>query len=147
MEDENNTFWKVARETDLENKMRSLNKNIALQGELIGEGIQKNKLKLKGQKVMYFNVFDIDSYKYYDFSELKNLLKEFDLPIVPIISENYNLSNTIEELVNLATIKSTIAKQVWAEGIVIRPLKETIGNDGRISFKAINPNFLLKYDD
>lgn len=118
LEDENNTFWKVARETDLENKMRSLNKNIALQGELIGEGIQKNKLKLKEQKVMYFNAFDIDSYKYYDFSELKNVLKKFDLPIVPIISENYNLSNTIEELVNLATIKSTIAKQVWAEGIV-----------------------------
>ncbi len=147
VEDENNTFWKVARETDLENKMRSLGKNIALQGELIGEGIQKNKLKLKGQKVMYFNAFDIDKYSYYDLEELKELLNDFDLPIVPILSETYKLSNNIEEIVELATIKSSMRKETWAEGIVIRPLRETRDLNGRVSFKAISPKFLLKYDD
>ena len=131
VEDENNTFWKVARETDLENKMRSLGKNISLQGELIGEGIQKNKLKLKGQKVMYFNAFDIDEYRYYDLEEFKQLLNNLSLPIVPILSENYSLSNNIEEIVELASIKSSMAKDVWAEGIVIRPLKETNDLNGK----------------
>lgn len=147
VEDENNTFWKVARETDLENKMRSLGKNISLQGELIGEGIQKNKLKLKGQKVMYFNAFDIDEYRYYDLEEFKQLLNDLSLPIVPILSEDYSLSNNIEEIVELASIKSSMAKEVWAEGIVIRPLKEANDLNGRVSFKAISPKFLLKYDE
>lgn len=148
IEDETNTFWKVARETDLENKLRALGKNIAVQGELVGEGIQKNKLKLKGQKVMYFNAFDIDKYAYYDFADFKQLFKDLELPIVPVISENYSLSNDIEEIVEFATIRSSIHDKVWAEGIVIRPLKEIRDlRSGRVSFKAINPKFLLKYDD
>lgn len=147
IEDEENTFWKVARETDLENKLRSLNKNIAIQGELVGEGIQKNKLKLKGQEVRYFNAFDIAQYAYYDFADLKQLLQDLDLPIVPILSESYSLSNDIEEIVEFATIRSSVFDKVWAEGIVIRPLKETRDLEGRVSFKAINPKFLLKYDE
>jgi RNA ligase (TIGR02306 family) len=60
LETEGNTFWKVARETDLENKLRQYGKNLSLQGELIGEGIQGNPYKIKGHTVQYFNVFDID---------------------------------------------------------------------------------------
>jgi len=40
LEDDTNSFWKVAREMDIENKLKELNGNYALQGELIGEGIQ-----------------------------------------------------------------------------------------------------------
>jgi hypothetical protein len=36
LETENNTFWKVARELDLENKLRKHGVNISIQGELIG---------------------------------------------------------------------------------------------------------------
>jgi len=147
LEDDKNSFWKVARETDLENKLCSLGKNIAVQGELVGEGIQKNKLKLRGQKVMFFNAFDIDKYTYYGFADFKQLFQHLDLPIVPIISESYLLSNDIQEIVDTATIKSVIAKEVWVEGIVIRPLKEAYDLNGRVSFKAINPKFLLKYDE
>jgi len=37
LEDSENSFWKVARLMDIENKLRSLNGNFAIQGELIGE--------------------------------------------------------------------------------------------------------------
>jgi RNA ligase (TIGR02306 family) len=59
LETEGNTFWKVARELDLENKLKDKG-NICLQGELIGEGIQGNPYKIKGQTVHFFNGFDID---------------------------------------------------------------------------------------
>ncbi len=38
---------------------------------------------------------------------------------------------------------------VQREGIVLRPLVEEYDDDigGRLSFKAINPKFLLKYDE
>ena len=39
--------------------------------------------------------------------------------------------------------------QVQREGVVLRPLIEEYDEDigGRLSFKAINPKFLLKYDE
>lgn len=45
-------------------KMASLGKNMALQGELIGEGIQGNPYGIKGQTVHFSNAFDIDAYAY-----------------------------------------------------------------------------------
>jgi RNA ligase (TIGR02306 family) len=155
IEDPVNSFWKVARQMDIENKLRSIGKNISIQGELIGEGIQDNKLKLKGQTVMFFNAFDIDRFEYLNFKEFNNLFNEIELPIVPIVALDYELENDIEAIIKMATIKSKILKDVWAEGIVIRPYTEKIDlllsnenfNNGRVSLKAINPEFLLKYGE
>ena len=69
METEGNTFWKVARELDLENKMKAKNKNFAIQGELIGEGIQGNPYKIKGHTVRFFTAFDIDAHKRFNYAE------------------------------------------------------------------------------
>ena len=155
LEDDENSFWKVARQMDLENKLRSLNGNFALQGELVGEGVQGNKLKFGAQTLKVFNIFDIDKFEYLPFDDFVEVSQKLDLPTVPILSTSYNLINDIEEIVTMATIKSTINKEVWAEGIVIRPLVEKIDillsvenfNNGRITFKAINPEFLLKYGE
>ena len=44
---------------------------------------------------------------------------------------------------------SMLNKQTQREGIVLRPLVEEYDDDlaGRLSFKVINPQFLLKYDE
>ena len=155
VEDADNSFWKVARAMDLENRLKLLNGNYAIQGELIGEGIQNNKLKQKGQTVLFFNAFNIDKFEYLKFEEFIALMQQLNLPIVPIISTNYKLENDIEAIVKMATIKSKIYSDLWAEGIVIRPIDEKLDlllstnyfNNGRVSFKAINPEFLLKYGE
>jgi len=153
LEDSENSFWKVARQMNVENKIRSLQGNFALQGELIGEGIQDNRLKLRGQTIRFFNVFVIDKFEYLPYEKFIAILQNIQLPSVPILSVDYELNNDIEEIIKMATRKSTITPDVWAEGIVIRPLNEKIElllsnenfNNGRVSFKAINPEFLLKY--
>lgn len=154
IEDEENSFWKVARQLDIENKLRTLGGNFAIQGELMGEGIQSNKLRLKAQTIYVFNIFDIDKYEYLDFEKFCEVMKVLDLPVVPIITTEYGLENDIEAIVKRSVIKSQLCKEVWAEGIVIRPMKEfndfllqESGGNTRVSFKAINPEFLLKYGE
>ena len=155
LEDAENTLWKVARNLSIENKLRSLGKNFAIQGELVGEGIQSNKLKLRGQTVMIFNAYDIDAKEYLNYTAFVELLARLEIPTVPVISTEYELESDINAIVKMATIKSKVQPEVWAEGVVIRPLKDSAENllslesllSGRVSFKAINPEFLLKYGE
>lgn len=147
---EDNSMWKFAVVNRLEEKLKVLNRNIALQGEIIGEGIQKNKYKLRGQHIYFFNVFDIDTYSYFSLKDAKALLEELELNIVPILEEHYLLESSVDALITKSKLKSVLNKDTIAEGIVIRPVEEKIDKyvmQGRVSFKAINPDFLIKYDE
>jgi len=137
LETEGNTFWKVARELDLENKMRDFGVNVSLQGELIGEGIQGNPYKIKGQTVRFFNLFDIDLQVYHSLAHLGRALGIMGLKMVPIVDEFFELPETIEELLKYAEDKSVFNSNFDREGIVIR------SNDRTISFKVISNKFLL----
>ena len=59
------------------------------------------------------------------------------------------LDHTIDELVKMAEGQSQLSPKTLREGLVFRPDTEVheplIG--GRLSFKVINPQFLLKYDE
>lgn len=138
LETEGNTFWKVARELDLENKMREFGGDFSLQGELIGEGIQSNPYKIKGQSVRFFNVFDIEGGEYLSLPQFKFITKELGLETVPILSEDFSLPNTVDELLGYAENKSVLNLAFDREGVVIR------STDRTISFKAISNKFLLK---
>lgn len=140
LETEENTFWKVARELDLENKMRAKNKNFAIQGELIGEGIQGNPYKIKGHTVRFFTAFDIDVYKRFDYAEFAMFMARNQLEVVPLLSikGGTDLPKTIDELLKFAEGKSSLNDKTEMEGIVIRT------SDNLISFKAISNKFLLK---
>ena len=145
VEDSENTIWRIARELDIENKLRATGINMAIQGEVIGEGIQKNPLKLRGQTVRFFNVFDMDRRVYLSFDPLMEAMRKLNLETVPVITADYKLENDINAIVKMATRKSLVCPGAWAEGIVIRPLIERMDPViGRVSFKAINPEFLLR---
>jgi len=146
LESTENSFWKVARQLQVEDKLRSVGGNYALQGELIGEGIQGNKYQQKGQTVCFFHMFDIDQYRYLDWTHFAEHLTRLALPTVPVLQDAYSLVSEIEELVDLSKGKSVLNPAVWREGVVIRPLQEKQDLIGRVSFKAINPEFLLKYE-
>ena len=148
LESDKNTYWKTAKELDLENKLKNNGAtNIALQGELIGSNIQGNKLGLSGHTILFFNAYDMAAEKYLDFEDFMALCEKLKLETVPILDENYSLPDTVDGVVEYATRKSTIA-DIWAEGVVFRPLVEIYDEDlGRLSFKCINPEFLLKYKD
>ena len=136
LETEGNTFWKVARELDLENKLKDKG-NICLQGELIGEGIQGNPYKIKGQTVHFFNGFDIDKRQRLNINEFLILLDELELTSVPILDVAMSLPETVTGMLELAEGKSRLNDKTEREGVVVRSL------DNTISFKAISNKFLL----
>lgn len=137
LETEGNTFWKVARELDLENKLRNYGFNIAIQAELIGEGIQGNPYKIKGHTVRFFNLFDIDLQVYHSLSVFKQTMNVLGLETVPVLDTNFQLPESIDELLSYADSKSVLNPNFDREGVVIRSL------DRKISFKVISNKFLI----
>lgn len=138
-ETEGNTFWKVARELQIEEKLREYGRNLAIQGELIGEGIQGNPYNIKGHTVRFFNVFDIDSQTYYGLPMFLALFEhQLKLETVPVLTNlTMKLPQTIDECLAFADGKSVLNQNFDREGVVFRTM------DRNISFKAISNKFLL----
>jgi RNA ligase (TIGR02306 family) len=136
-----NTFWKVAREMDIKNKLAATGLNLCIQGELIGEGIQKNPYKLKGHTVKFYNAFDIDKQERLNLRDFISIMTLLGFETVPVLGIEFVLPETVEELLQQAEGKSVLNANTEREGIVIRSM------DTSISFKAISNKFLLKNQD
>lgn len=140
-ESEGNTFWKVARELDLETKMRSMGDNFAIQGELIGEGIQKNIYEIKGHKFMVFDIYDILVGDYMIPDMVRAICKVQNLNHCPVILPNGSVNHTIDELLELAEGKSELNVKTEREGLVFKAV------NGSFTFKVISNKFLLRHGD
>lgn len=153
-ETEDNLYWKMARLLNIEEKLKSLDANIAIQGELYGVGVQGNPLRIPENRVAFFNAFNIDKYEYYDFAEFFMIMERLRLDTVPILGSMHVLEESIDELVQMSIGKSKINDKVWREGIVVRPIVEKMDlemsnswGNGRVSFKVINPEYLLEVQE
>lgn len=113
---------------------------ITLQGETYGEGIQKRDYGLKEHRFMAFNLilgYPSGTIRLNPI-EMTNMLKDYDVPCVPIVNENFIIPETCDELLKIAEGKSAIDRGM-REGLVFR------STDGVKSFKAVSNPFLLKY--
>jgi RNA ligase (TIGR02306 family) len=150
--DETNILVRVARGVRLEEKLRVARErhgfDLAIQAEVIGPGIQKNKYGLKEVSLRVFNVIDVATYRLLDHPAMLTLLRDVELESVPQLG-TLVLNHTVDELVAFAEGASVLNPKIQREGVVLRPLVEEHDEDigGRLSFKAINPKFLLKYDE
>lgn len=142
VENPENTYWRVVKELDIERKLRDLGRNIALQGELIGEGIQKNIYKLRGQTIKFFDAFDIDKYEYFDYSSFISIIAQFGLSTVPLVDASIKLPASVDDILMMANGPSALNPAANREGLVFRT---TSGK--RFSFKAISNNFLLSDEE
>lgn len=144
---ETNSLWKVAVRNDLELKLRRANRNLALQGELIGEGIQGNPYKQKGQEFFLFDIYDIDTSKYLTPAERNAFVEEHDIKHVPVLAFGAELwdtlgINSIDNILKFAEGKSVMGMiGCEREGLVFK------SKVMQCSFKAISNKFLLKGGD
>jgi RNA ligase (TIGR02306 family) len=150
-ENEVNSFWKVARRIGLEEKMRAyMQRNsldaLTLQGELIGEGIQGNKYKLKGQDIRFFRSFDPIKYQFFPYWHFLLAMNDMNLQEVPILATDFTLPESYEELIAFCDGKSKLADTA-REGIVFVSENPSYNDNGRLSFKIISNKFLIKHEE
>lgn len=139
-----NHYWNVARKYEIEAALRTA-PHLAIQGEICGPGIQKNRLGLKDVGFFAFNVYNQQEGKYLSHDEARAFLESVNLPAVPVVEEGASFAHTQDSLLALAEGKYE-GTQNEREGIVIRPKTErtSVLLAGRLSFKAISNRFLLK---
>jgi len=121
---------------------------LAIQGEAIGPGIRGNRYARKEIELHVFTLFDISGHRQLSRDESAGLVEELGLSAVPDLGELV-LNHGVDELVEFSSGDSTLNPKVPREGVVLRPPTEEMDPDigGRLSFKVINPQFLLKFDE
>jgi len=151
-ETEGNSFWKAAREQNIIEPIVELSKEkgeeYAIQGELIGEGIQGNPEKLQGQRFYLFDIYSITEGRYMTPFERYAVLDQLkragaDIEHVPIIEPCFELTknfSTIDELLEFAEGPS-LNPQTKREGLVFKSFWSSF------TFKAIANSYLLKHKD
>jgi len=109
---------------------------VCIQGESVGK-VQGNPLKLAEDDLYIFN-FITSSKGRFPTLEGKDIIENWDMKWVPVLSETISMPATMEELKVQADGKSAVNPNVLREGIVYRTL------DGSDSFKNVSRKYLLK---
>lgn len=151
-----NTFVKLALQSGLlgvlEDMARDGEGNVAVQGELMGPGIQGNREQLKVHKLYIFDVQFLDAGGgYLTPSERTSFMRKlYDRGVNPNLVEHVpTIANdvTLDEL-GITNVKELLA---YAEGpSLVHPVREGLvfkRIDGGFSFKAISAQYLLKEKD
>lgn len=135
------SYWSVADKYHIEDALKDLigNSNwVAIQGECIGPKIQGNKYHVPDFDLFVFNLI-------YPSGRVGSLAAKAEvekrgLKFVPILDEGIVLPKTVDEVLQYAHGKSHLYDTL-REGIVFR------SQDGKKSFKAVDPLFLLQHDE
>ena len=142
--DKNSLYWKIAKKYNIEQILRE-NPTLTIQGEQGDTNVQGNKYGIKEPMLWIFNIIDHEKNYHYTYSQIVIFCRKYGLNYVPLVKTGKlsELGSTVQELVELSKGKSVL-DDIPREGIVVRCIE-----DGKkiLSFKVINPDFLLKYND
>ncbi len=139
---EQSLFWRCARKLNIPEGWSG-----TIQGEMVGNGIQKNPMKLIDNKIYVFQIKTDDGYM--DYEAMENFCKnELQCDIVPLIAKLEVAStiklweNPLQKLQELAD-KQRYDSGLVGEGIVVRPSSYPRSFESRrpLGFKLINRNY------
>ena len=149
-EEDDTTFSRIVKDMGLEKIFQETDTpdGIAIQGELLGPGIQGNQENFKEHKFMVFDIYDsvTDEYLRADQrQEIVDLIQQNQvldgvkvlMDHVPVLTDTTLVDMTKEEILELANGPSLNAKR--REGLVFKSYA-----DPSFSFKAISNEWLLK---
>ena len=144
LDQDGNSFVDLAKSSGLLEALAKYGRNIAIQGEIMGPGIQGNRENLPNNKLFIYDIYDIDNQRYFKPDERNNLfidlsLLDADIRMVPIWANNklkdINIE-TMEQLLEYSVGRSLI--NPVREGLVFK------SHNSNFTFKVINNDFLMK---
>ena len=140
--DDGSRFWQTIKELDFEKKLRAVGKkNIMTRGEHCGGKVQKNIYQLPSHRIFLFEVYDMESKKYYNYEQFMEFCHKYEFEHCPVVYENFALPDTVQEMLKMSMRNDEIVPgvSVMSEGLVVRRM-----DDYSVSFKVKNPEYLLK---
>lgn len=117
-------------------------KQYALQGELVGPGIQGNREGLTEYKVLLFRIYDIVERKFLDHEDFIDVCSTYKMDMVPQLETVKPFQYSLKELLEMSKGKNIIGKNI--EGIVYKSVNKVDGET--LHFKVINNDYLLEKD-
>jgi RNA ligase (TIGR02306 family) len=145
IQSEDNSLWKLAKELLIASNFANHfgRRNLALQGEVIGYGVQGNIYGLRTQHFYLFDVYDVDQKRYLKPIERQAIANQLALDQVPVIESSFRLPINIDregvdELIALSDGASALKVGQLREGLVFK------ANEKRASFKIVSNKYLLK---
>ena len=145
LDDDANSFVRVAQETGVIDALRAYGRNLGISGELCGEGIHGNKYTLRGQRWFIFDILDVDRNEYVTYEERQLIINDLvalgaQLDQTPLIVAGATLEGmTVDGLLGAAEAKSALNIQAEREGLVYKSVERP-----DVSFKAISNRWLLR---
>jgi len=135
----NNVIFKLAEQYKIQDALKDMGGNKAIQCELIGEKVQGNPLKIKGNDIRIFDIYDIDARQYIKVGKLMDYCNQYKLPMVAIVAAG---KMPLDEIVRCASGEYKEKSGIIKEGVVVRTINEVYSpNLERYSFKVINPDY------
>lgn len=141
LEQEGNTFVTLAKTSGLLDALQTLDKSIAIQGELCGPGVQENWHGLPNHQMFVFDIFDIEEQRYLRPDGRRDMIKRLQdagatISHVDVIDADLVIpSLAVNDLLALA--EETLPNGKENEGLVWK------SHERDFSFKTISNRYLL----
>ena len=140
-----NSLWRAANKYNLPTKLVGIGRNIAIQGEIVGNGIQGNIYQMRDQDFLVYDIYDIDAGRYFTPAERKAFVAEHKLNHCPVLAYSAELYDTLGITTMAQVLKFAEGKSVMGligcerEGLVFKC------HEKAVSFKSISNKYLLKH--
>lgn len=152
--DYNNSFWKIVEKYGLDKAIQASGRDLAIQGEVCGPGIQKNPMKLTELALYVFLMKDLRTDKWLSWDETKELCISWGVPHVPEITR-FSVASIMDalgqpslaHLQELANNTKYDSGRTNAEGLVVRtnnPMYSNALQKSWWSLKVMNEPYDMK---
>lgn len=137
--------WLMAKKYDVEAKLSKMTEGTsheyALQGELVGPGLQSNRDLLTEHEWQVFRIWDITEQKFISPPAAVDICKKLGIPHVTVLAEHvpvFQKFKNVDEILQFAEGKTARGNE--REGVVFK----SDDDNEYVSFKAVSNRYLMK---